>query len=652
VPDVPVAALPPPAYTTSGNSRLPPGQAADVLGGIVALAADALISIDDAQRIALFNPAAEHIFGYAADEVLGRPLDLLLPRRHAARHRAEHVPGFAASSVAARRLGERRAVVGRRKSGEEFPAAVAISKMVVDGRLWYHAVVRDVSERTRHEDALRAGERRFRGIFDSTFHFIGLLAPDGTVLEANRAALDFAGVTAAEVVGRPYWETPWWAHSAEAQARLRDAIAAAAAGAFVRFETEHRGAHGVVVVVDFSLKPVRDDDGRVTLLVPEGHDVTEARRTAALLRESEETFRSAFEHSGIGMALAGLDGRWLRVNRALCRILGYEEGELLEHNFQEFTHAEDLSAARELLAETLAGERSWFELEKRYRHRDGRVVWARLNVSLVRGPADEPRFLVAQVQDVTERKAADAALEQHRAELARSNAELARSNDELARFAYVASHDLQAPLRAVASYTQLLAQRYGGQLDARAHRYIRHAVDGARRMQALIDDLLALARVGTHARPPAPTAMDAVLARVVASLAPTIAETGAVVTAAPLPVVLGDARQLEQLLANLLGNAIKFRRPEARAEVHVSAERAADGRWEFAVRDDGIGIDPANAEQIFAIFCRLYTEDEYPGTGMGLAICRKVVERHGGAIRVESAPGRGATFLFTLPAVP
>jgi signal transduction histidine kinase len=233
-------------------------------------------------------------------------------------------------------------------------------------------------------------------------------------------------------------------------------------------------------------------------------------------------------------------------------------------------------------------------------------------------------------------------------DLERQKQELARSNAELQQFAYVASHDLQEPLRMVTSYVQLLERRYRGQLDADADDFIAFAVDGAARMQQLIQDLLAYSRVGTRGQPFAPADCQVVLNQVLSDLQVSIQESDAVVTRDPLPTVMADATQLGQLFQNLVGNAIKFR-GDRRPEIHVSAERREDGHWLFSVRDNGIGIEPQYAERIFLIFQRLHTRDEYPGTGIGLAICKRIVARHGGRIWVESEPGKGSIFYFTLP---
>jgi signal transduction histidine kinase len=226
-------------------------------------------------------------------------------------------------------------------------------------------------------------------------------------------------------------------------------------------------------------------------------------------------------------------------------------------------------------------------------------------------------------------------------------AELARSNADLQQFAYIASHDLQEPLRMVTSYTQLLARRYQGKLDADADDFIAYVVDGTARMQALINDILSYSRIGTRGKSFEPTDCELVFAHVLANLKLAIDESGAVVTHDPLPTLSADRTQLTQLFQNLIGNAIKFRGVE-QPRVHVAVERQGT-EWLFSICDNGIGIDPQYLERIFIIFQRLHTRTEYPGTGMGLAICKKIVERHGGRIWVESQSGQGTKFCFVVP---
>jgi len=254
------------------------------------------------------------------------------------------------------------------------------------------------------------------------------------------------------------------------------------------------------------------------------------------------------------------------------------------------------------------------------------------------------RFFTGIARDVTARKNAEHELE------AKAD-ELSRSNQELEQFAYVASHDLQEPLRMVSNYTQLLGRRYKDKLDQDANEFIDFAVDGARRMQDLIRDLLEYARVGTRGKAFKPVPAEAIVAAALVNLSSAIDDTGANVVTASLPTLVCDASQLTQVLQNLIGNAIKFRRPGAAPVVRISAARD-DRAWRISVSDNGIGIEPKYFDRIFQMFQRLHGRDEYAGTGIGLALCRKIVERHGGRIRVESAHGSGATFSFTIPDTP
>ncbi len=271
-------------------------------------------------------------------------------------------------------------------------------------------------------------------------------------------------------------------------------------------------------------------------------------------------------------------------------------------------------------------------------HRDGTEFPIELAIAAIRW--GERRLFSAFVRDVTEQKRAQQ-------ELARKVEELARSNAELEQFAYVASHDLQEPLRMVASFTQLLAHRYKGKLDADADEFIGFAVDGATRMQQLIQDLLSYSRLTTKGKALNLTPAEVACNSAVENLQASIKESNAQVSVGSLPGIFADATQLTQLFQNLIGNAIKYRN-ERRPEIRVAA-RPNGNEWTFSVQDNGIGIEPQYSERIFQMFQRLHTRAEYSGTGIGLAVCRKIVERHGGKIWVESKPGHGSTFLFTIP---
>jgi signal transduction histidine kinase len=264
-----------------------------------------------------------------------------------------------------------------------------------------------------------------------------------------------------------------------------------------------------------------------------------------------------------------------------------------------------------------------------------------LILSMLKSEYNTKTRLIAELRD------SYAELERTKDDLERKSQELVRSNDDLKDFAYAASHDLQEPLRIIRGYVQLLAKRYKGKLGADADDFIKYAVEGVGRMQRLIKDLLEYSRLGTNGETLKTSECTELVDRALANLQAAIEESGAEVTYDHLPVIAGDPSQLSRVFQNLIGNAIKFRGDEA-PKIRISAERKGE-EWVFSVRDNGIGIDPDQSDRIFMIFQRLHTREEYEGTGIGLAICKKIVERHGGRIWVESEAGRGATFYFTVP---
>ena len=369
-------------------------------------------------------------------------------------------------------------------------------------------------------------------------------------------------------------------------------------------------------------------------------EMTERKRVEKELRESEERFRQAFGQAGVGMALLGLDWRFLDANEALCHSLGYSREELADLTLRMLTHTTHRDSDEDRVAQLKRGEIPYYQFERQFLLKSGETPWFRVTVSLMRDEQAEPLYVIAQMEDITWRKEAEQSLRQ------RSEA-LERSNRELEQFAYVASHDLQEPLRMVGGYTQLLQRRYQGKLDTDADEFIAYIVEGVIRMQALINDLLVYSRLGTGGKEFEPADCETTLDLAVTNLQTAIQEHSATVTHDPLPTVTADPTQLVQLFQNLIGNAVKFHGEDSPC-VHVSAEKK--GRdWLFSVRDNGIGIDPQYAERIFVIFQRLHGKGAYPGTGIGLAICKKIVERHGGRIGVKSHPGKGSTFYFTIP---
>jgi PAS domain S-box-containing protein len=367
-----------------------------------------------------------------------------------------------------------------------------------------------------------------------------------------------------------------------------------------------------------------------------------ADRLQATIQRSETILSTAAE------GILGLDrvGRVIFANPSAVYLTGFSRTELIGNSAHDLVHhsrSDGSSYPREScpVHQGLGDGSTVHVTDEVYWRRDG----SSFPVEYTSAPIVERGATVGAVltfRDVTARRQAEQEL-RDRAE------DLARSNAELEQFAYVASHDLQEPLRAIVSYLQLFERRYRGQLDERSDRYIGHAVDGARRMQTLINDLLVYSRVGRRGADFSRVDTERVLSRVLANLRAALDESAAEVSHDPLPKVIADPSQLGQLLQNLVGNAVKFR-GERPPRVHLSAERDGDA-WRFAVRDNGIGIESAYLDRIFVLFQRLHGRAEYPGTGIGLAICKKIVERHGGQIWVESEPGQGSTFYFTIPEI-
>lgn len=358
---------------------------------------------------------------------------------------------------------------------------------------------------------------------------------------------------------------------------------------------------------------------------------------------NHELFEQVVEAAPNAMVLTGADGRIVLVNAQTEKLFGYSRGELVGQ-------CVDMLVPQRVRA-SHSGYRDTFYRDPTSRpmgigrdlfavRKDGSEFPVEIGLNPVR--TSDEALVLAAIVDITERK-------RSQQELLQKTEELARSNQDLEQFAYVASHDLQEPLRAVAGPLQLLQRRYQGQLDERADEFIKHAVDGATRMQKLIDDLLAYSRVGRSAAEFQMTDCGAALDQALSGLSVVLHESGAQIHRGELPTVLAVPTQLTLLFQNLVGNALKFRLSDRPVHIEIGAQRQGN-EWVISVKDNGIGIDAQYFERIFVIFQRLHSRAEYPGTGLGLALCKRIVEQHGGRIWVESMPGSGTTFFFTLNA--
>lgn len=514
-----------------------------------------------------------------------------------------------------------------------------------------HDLNRENAERKRLEEAIRESEARYRAVSElsSDYAFFQAVESDGTMryVWITDAFTRLTGYTI-EDLRQMGWQASFYPQDRPfGEQQFRAAVANQEDVREFRLQVKD----GTVRWVRQHVRPLWDGkQSRVAGVYGAGQDITEHRQKDEALRESEERFRRAFHNAATGMALVALDGRFLQVNPAMCEIVGYTAQELLATTFQVITHPDDRETNLDIIHQALRGETQSYQIEKRYLHKQGQTVWASVNGSVIRDAHENPLYVIAQVQDVTRRKQAEDTVRTLNSQLEERvrerTAALARANADLRQLAYVSAHDLQEPVRMVTTYIQLVARRYQDKLDSDADQFIGYAIEGATRMHLLLNDLLAYLQVEMKEQEFVDTDCEVVLETALSSLRQAIKDTGATVTHDPLPTVWANASQLSLVFQNLIDNALKFH-DSSPPRVHIWAE-PHDGAWLFAVRDDGIGIEPQYTERIFTMFERLHTRMEYPGTGMGLTLCKKIVEQHGGRIWLESVPGKGSVFLFTV----
>ncbi|MGA2235434.1 MAG: PAS domain S-box protein [Terriglobales bacterium] len=409
-----------------------------------------------------------------------------------------------------------------------------------------------------------------------------------------------------------------------------------AQGGVWRGEIRNRAKDGSFYWVDSTIVGLAGADGKLDKYVAIRVDITERKR-AEEVRERLVAVVESSDDAIIGKTMDGTITTW---NRGAEKVFGYSSAEAVGKTIQMLVPPERANEERDILARIGRGE-SVDHFETVRVRKDGKGIDVSVTISPIRDSSGAIVGVSKVARDISERKRAEQ-------RLADKVEELARSNRDLEQFAYAASHDLQEPLRMVASYTQLLAERYGGKLDENADKFLGYAREGALRMQVLIRDLLTFSRVVQAGVPRKNVDCDVALEEALQSLTAAIEESGAVVTHTALPNIWADQTQIAQVFQNLIGNAIKFHNG-APPQCAVSAEKSGCN-WLFSVSDKGIGIAPEYAENIFVVFQRLHARSEYPGNGIGLAICKKIVEHYGGTIWVESKVGQGSTFKFTLPA--
>lgn len=604
------------------------------LRNILAHAPDAFVAIDGESRVTEWNAAAEATFGWQRDEVLGRELtSVLIPAQHGAAH-TRGMAHFRSSGEGAM-LGRRIEVSALRRDGREIPVEMSIAGLRIEGGWGAIAFLHDITERKAADERLRASEAQLRTVMESSPLGIFVADPSGPCRYVNPAWERISGIPAVEGLGEGWQRRLHPDDLPRALAFWRGEDPAQAGSVS---EVRYLRPDGEMRWVRRHLGELRDGErllGRVGM----AEDITARRNLDNALRESQQRLKLVMDNLPALIAYIDPDRRYRLINRGYVDWHRRGEEEIVGRRVDDFYRPEQRERWLPELQRALAGETVEFDL---HIERHDQMRWLHVVYIPHQDDAGEVMGVYSLGFDVTDLRVAEQ-------QLRATTDELTRSNQELEQFAYVASHDLQEPLRMVTSYAQLLQRRHGARFDGEAAEFLGFMTDGARRAQALIADLLQLARVNSQAKPLAAVPLAEAVGDAALALRVAIGESGGQLTHDDaLPVVLADRRQLGQLLQNLIGNALKFRGTEP-PRVHVGAQRDADtGRWRIEVSDNGIGIDAQFHERVFVLFQRLHLRDEYAGTGIGLAICKKVVERHGGRIGVESAPGRGSTFWFTL----
>lgn len=602
---------------------------------------DGIEGLDGRGFITFENQAAGRMLGVEPGDLLGKFAHDALRHSHAD---GSPLPAEESPVHATLRDGVVRRVDGDvfwRGDGGSFPVEYVASPIrgAAGEVLGAVVVFRDLTERNRQEARLRESELRFRSLVTATSQIVWWTGPDGRVQGALESWQAYTGQSDVEIQGMGCAAA---VHPEDRAATLAAWLEAGESRSVFEMEYRIRRHDGVYRHFAVRAVPVPGDDGSIREWVGACADITDRKRAEEALREGEARLNLALASSGVGTWVWNVAEDVVLWDSHLHPLFGMEPGTFSGRHadFLARVHPEDRERVERAYAASLERDVPLVS-EHRVVWPDGSTRHLASRGKVYRDGSGRAAKVAGVCWDITRRKEDEGRLQRYAEELR-------RSNKELEHFAYVASHDLQEPLRTVASFSQLIERRYKGRLDAEADEFIGFIVDGANRMQRLINDLLTYSRVGTRGRTFERVDLEAVLRTVLRDMEAVIQDTGAQIIHDPLPAVSGDEVQLRQLIQNLIGNAVKFRKPGERPEVHVSAAKSGPA-WEIRVRDNGIGIDPQYFQRVFVIFQRLHARNAYEGTGIGLAVCKKIVERHGGRIWVDSEPGVGATLCFTLP---
>jgi PAS domain S-box-containing protein len=613
--------------------------------GLLEAAPDAMVVVNEAGEIVLVNAQVEKQFGYRRDELVGQKVMNIIPEGFAERLIADSTRSVA--DALAQHIGAGIELSGRRKDGTEFPIEIMLSPLETVEGILVTAAIRNISSRKAAEarlakaegkrnfveNSLRESEERYRMLLDGIEDYaIFMMDTRGQILSWNAGAERMKGYRADEIIGQNF--SCFFPPEDIEQGRPEEILRLTSAGGRHEEQGMRVRKDGSRFLASLTFTALHDQAGDLRGFSEFSHDLTESKESAA-------KYRGLLEAAPDAMVVVNQAGVIVLVNVQAEKQFGYRRDELVGHKltsiipegFAERLIADATRSAAEALAQQIG-----MGIELSGRRKDGTEFPIEIMLSPLQSA--EGILITAAIRNITARKKSEQ-------ELAVANQILEESNLELKQFAYIASHDLQTPLRSITGFVQLLQQEYEGKLDEQAQDWIVRTVGAVERMQTLIRDLLSYSCVDARSGPFTQIPFLDIVDDALILLESSIHDSGGQIDCDKLPIVMGDRSQLVQLMQNLIGNGLAYRSDKP-PHIHISAKRRGKD-WIFSVRDNGIGIDPKHYEQIFEIFRRLHNQKDKPGTGIGLAVCRRVVNRHGGKIWAESEPGHGSTFHFTIP---
>ncbi|MGA8836958.1 MAG: PAS domain S-box protein [Candidatus Sulfotelmatobacter sp.] len=634
--------------------------------GLLEAAPDAMVVVNPGGEIVLVNVQAEKKFGYRRDELIGQKVKNIIPEGF-----AERLIADAARSTAdalAQQMGTGIELSGRRKDGSEFPIEIMLSPLESAEGILVTAAIRNISARKAAEKHLAQMEGRYRGLLEAAPDAMVVVNQAGEIVLLNVQAEKQFGYRRDELVSQKVKNIipEGFAERliSDATRSVADALAQQIG---MGIELSGRRKDGSEFPIEIMLSPLESAEG--ILVTAAIRNISGRKAAEKHLVQMEGRYRGLLEAAPDAMVVVNQTGEIVLLNVQAEKQFGYRRDELVGQKVKNIIpegFAERLiSDATRSVADALA-QQIGMGIELSGRRKDG----SEFPIEIMLSPLEsaEGILVTAAIRNISARKKSEQAntqlenqatvmrgahdelelrVSERTKELAFANQVLEQSNLELKQFAYIASHDLQSPLRSISGFVQLLKMEYEDKLSEEAADWIRRTVQSIGQMQTLIRDLLSYSRVDARSVPFTQIPFLDIVNDALTLLESSIRDSGGRVTWNQLPDVMGDRSQLVQLIQNLVGNALTYRGDKP-PHIHLSAERSGK-EWVFSVRDNGIGIDTKHHEQIFEIFKRLHDQKDYPGTGIGLAVCRRVVNRHGGRIWVQSEPGLGSTFLFTIP---